>query len=182
MPKDAKKVFSGEIFDVYQWEQKMYDGTIAVFERLKRPDTVSIIPVTQDGKIIIGLQEQPGTKLHFTTIAGRVDLGEDTFEAAKRELLEETGHEAAEWALLHAYQPVTKIDWAIFTFVARGCKRIGEQTLDSGEKIELKFISFEEFVEMAARGDFGEYELRIMAMEAQLDEKMMDTLKKIILG
>jgi len=182
MPDSAKKVFSGKIYDVYQWEQKMYDGSVAVFERLKRADTVSIIPVTVDGQIIVGLQEQPGTQAHFAPIAGRVDAGEETFAAAKRELLEETGYEAAEWSLLHAYQPTMKIEWAIFTFVARGCKQISEQSLDAGEKIELKFLSFEEFIEMAARGDFGEHELKIMALEAKLDEKKMETLRKEVLG
>lgn len=182
MPKAAKKVFTGQIFDVYQWEQKMFDGSVVTFERLQRPDTVSIIPVTHEGKIIVGYQEQPSQKPHFTTIAGRVDPGEEILRAAKRELLEETGYQAAEWELLHSYQPTMKIEWVIFTFVARDCKKVAEQNLDAGEKIELKFVNFDEFIEMAARGDFGEHELKIMALEAKLDAKRMAKLKTALLG
>src|SRR5688572_20587166 len=88
IPDNAKKVFEGVIFDVYQWEQEMYDGTKAVFEKLRRPDTVSIIPVTESGQIIFSYQEQPGTAGAYSTLGGRVDEGEDVLDAAKRELLE----------------------------------------------------------------------------------------------
>ena len=47
MPEHAKKVFSGVMFDVYQWEQEMYDGSTATFEKLTRPDTAQVIPVTK---------------------------------------------------------------------------------------------------------------------------------------
>ena len=43
IPKDARCVFKGVIFEVWQWEQKMFDGSMATFERIKRPDTVVII-------------------------------------------------------------------------------------------------------------------------------------------
>ena len=52
-PPQAKRVFKGMIFDVYQWEQEMYDGSTHTFEKIIRPDTVLVIPVTEDGKIII---------------------------------------------------------------------------------------------------------------------------------
>lgn len=55
-------MFKGVIFDVYQWEQEMFDGTTQTFEKLKRPDTIMVIPVTEDGKIILTEQEQPGKK------------------------------------------------------------------------------------------------------------------------
>ena len=35
VPKQAKRVFKGVIFDVYQWEQEMFDGTKEIFEKLK---------------------------------------------------------------------------------------------------------------------------------------------------
>lgn len=45
IPSHATKVFSGVIFDVYQWEQELFNGNIATFEALRRPSTVIIIPV-----------------------------------------------------------------------------------------------------------------------------------------
>lgn len=41
------------------------------------------------------------------------------FDAAKRELLEETGYEASEWFLYDAVQPASKIEWAVYTLKAK---------------------------------------------------------------
>ena len=60
LPDNAKKVFEGVIFDVYQWEQKMFDGSLETFEKLKRPDTVIVFPIMADGKVLLTKQEQPG--------------------------------------------------------------------------------------------------------------------------
>ena len=50
IPANAKKVFHGVIFDVYQWEQEMFDGTKEIFEKLKRPDTVVVFPCSRTEK------------------------------------------------------------------------------------------------------------------------------------
>src|SRR3989344_2214727 len=181
LPENAKLVFKGVMFDTYQWEVDGYDGSKRIFEKLKRPDTVMIIPITEEGKIIVALQEQPHKPPFIGTIGGRVDEGEDVLETAKRELLEETGYEAKEWVLFDVVQPVSKIEWAIYTFIAKGCKKIAEQDLDGAEKIELKFVSFEEFIDLAVNDDkFGD-EFRIKILEAKLEPTKMEELRKLIL-
>lgn len=181
LPENAKLVFKGILFDTYQWEVNGYDGSRRIFEKLKRPDTAMIIPVTEDGKIIVALQEQPHKPPFIGTVGGRVDEGEEILDAAKRELLEETGYEAKEWILFDAVQPVGKIEWAIYTFIAKGCKKVAEQNLDGAEKIELKFLSFEEFIKLAVNDDkFGD-EFKIKILEAKLDSRKMEEIKKLIL-
>ena len=180
LPESAKLVFKGIMFDTYQWEVDGYDGKKRIFEKLKRPDTAMIIPVTEDGKIIIALQEQPHKSPFIGAIGGRVDEGENVFETAKRELLEETGYEAKEWVLFDAIQPISKIEWAIYTFIAKGCKKVAEQNLDGAEKIELQFIDFEEFVSLAVNDNkFGD-EFKTKILEAKLDQKKMDDFKKLL--
>jgi ADP-ribose pyrophosphatase len=119
IPENAKKVFSGTIFEVYEWDQEMFDGTVKPFQRLKRPDTVSLFPVLPDGRIIIVEETQPDSGTYIGNPGGRVDQGEGILEAAKRELLEETGYDAEEFILLNAVQPVNKIEWAVYTFIAK---------------------------------------------------------------
>jgi 8-oxo-dGTP pyrophosphatase MutT (NUDIX family) len=159
MPKSAKRVFKGVVFDVYQWQQQMFDGTYETFEKIKRVDTVIVLPVTKEGKIILTKQQQPNGKLFTGVAGGRVDEGEGVLAAAKRELLEETGYEAVKFELLDAIQPVGKIDWALYTFIAKGCKKVAEIKPDAGEKIELMPVSFEEFLEISVGENFRDPEI-----------------------
>ena len=178
MPPHAKRVFKGVVFDTYQWEQEMYDGTKKLFEKLKRPDTVVVFPVLSDGRIILIEEEQPGQELSLGSIGGRVDEGEDALAAAKRELLEETGYEAKEWLLFDAAQPISKVEWAIYVFIAKGCRKVEEQNLDGAEKVEMLFVNFDTFVEMILHEEFGDVELKIKLLEAKLDPVKMKALKK----
>lgn len=179
IPENAKCVFKGEIFDVYQWEQKMYDGSTAIFEKLKRLDTAVVFAVLPDGKIILTEQEQPDKDLFIGAAGGRVEEGEDVLEAAKRELLEETGYQADEYILWFAESPVGKIDWTVYNFIAKGVKKVAEQNLDAGEKIKLKIVSFEEFLKMGSDEKFSEKEIIPKILEAKLDPEKMTELKKL---
>lgn len=160
----------------------MFDGSKTVFEKLKRPDTAIVIPVLPNNKILLAEQEQPNKPPYVALLGGRVDEGEDSLTAAKRELVEESGYVSDYWQLFDTVQPIGKIDWTIYTFVARNCKKIGEQKLDAGEKISLKELTFDEFLEMASAPDFYDLGLKMKVLEAKLDPRKMAELKKNILG
>ncbi|HEY1074488.1 MAG TPA: NUDIX hydrolase [Patescibacteria group bacterium] len=184
LPENAKKVFNGIIFDVYQWEQLQFDGTVKIFEKLKRDDTALIIPILEDGNILLLEQEQPGKPPFIGFAGGRIDKGEDPLEGAKRELREETGYEASEWELIDAVQPVSKIEWSVYTYVARGCRPFGSQSLDSGERIQFKPISFDGLVEIMARDDFHDKEgmLGRFALRALYDPSQREQFRKLLYG
>lgn len=180
IPNHAKKVFSGVIFDVYQWQQKMFDGSYKIFEKLTRPDTVAVFPVLDDGRILLIEGKQPGrNKNYIGAPCGRVEKGENVLAAAKRELLEESGYEASKYILWQAEQPITKIEWAVYVFIAKGLKKVADQKLESGEKITLKPVSFDEFVDMATNKHFADKEIVPQLFEAKLDPKKYEKLKKL---
>lgn len=143
IPDNAKAVFVGEIFTVYQWQQEMFDGSFETFEMLKRPDTVVVIAI-DEGKIVTLNEEQPGgTKRKNILPKGRVDPTDmSILEAAQRELREETGMEFSDWRLLQINQPHSKIEWFVYTFVAQ--KKIAQHhpSVDPGEKIEVLWSDF----------------------------------------
>jgi len=181
IPEHAKRVFRGVMFDVYQWEQKMFDGSLSIFEKVKRPDTTIIFPVLSDGKIILSEQEQPGKKPFIGGCGGRIEEGEDVLESAKRELLKESGYEAENFILWNAQQPMGKVEWAVYVFVAKGLKKVAEINPDSGEKIKLISVTLDEFIDIPLRKDiiFAEGEVIPLLLEAKIDSGKMEELREL---
>lgn len=139
IPETARLVFKGMIFDTYQWEQEMYDDSYETFEMLRRPDTVIVIAVNDDGRIVTVHEQQPdGIERFDYAPSGRVDpTDESTLAAAKREMKEETGMEFADWSLIEVNQPEPKIEWFIHIYLAQDLTSKGEPKHDAGEKITV---------------------------------------------
>lgn len=180
LPPQAKQVFNGQIFDVYQWEQPMFDGTVATFEMLKRPNTVQIIAVVGD-TIIINKESQPHKGDFLTLPGGRQDATDATMrEAAKRELLEETGYTSDDMEELYTWSPYNKMEWTVSCFVARNAQKVQSPMLDPGEKIDLLFLSFDEFIHLASSVEFHATELKEHILRMRLNPPELEHFKKIL--
>ncbi len=174
LPENAECKFRGELFDVYQWPQEMFDGSMATFEMLKREDTVVVIAI-HDGKIVITYQTQPRQDWFYDYPGGRHDNpNEDELDAAKRELREETGMIFRNWKLVNVRQPFLKLDWLIYTFLATDFVEQKEQQLDAGEKIEILEVTFDELQEYAKKPN-GKH----LWPEFLRDIKTVDELKNL---
>jgi ADP-ribose pyrophosphatase len=181
LPPQAKRVFKGVVFDVYQWEQELFDGSTAVFEKLKRADTVLVIPVTKDGKILLTEQEQPDKPPFVSFAGGRVEEGEIPETAAAREMLEETGYAAESLELWEITEPHSKIEWRIYTFIGRGCQKSQDPAPDAGERITVKEIGFEEFLSLADNPSFHERNITEAILRAKVDTEKMQELRRRLL-
>jgi ADP-ribose pyrophosphatase len=149
IPKQATRVFKGIIYDVYQWQQKQFDGSETTFEMLKRPDTVKIIAIKND-KIVMLEQEQPNHPLFYDIPGGMHTFENETeLDAAKRELLEETGMSFKTWKLLQVSQFHNKIEQFLYIFLATDFETQTAPKPDAGEKIKVKLVSFDEALELA---------------------------------
>ncbi|MDP2861131.1 MAG: NUDIX hydrolase [bacterium] len=180
LPPNAKLVFKGKIFEVWQWEQKLFDGTTETFEKLRRPDTAQVIPVVGD-KILILEQEQPGKPGPFPSLpGGRCDKNEVPLEAAKREFLEEAGYVSSDWVLWKKQTPVSKIIWTVYTYVARNCRQVKPPKPDAGEKITAKLISFDEFLMFSENLDFYERELAGLLLRCRFDPQAKKEFYKLL--
>ena len=180
IPEDAQKVFKGLIFDVYQWQQKMFDGSVQTFERLKRPDTSQVIATVGD-KILIQTEEQPNAEAPFTSLpGGRHDPGEDALTAAKRELLEETGYVSDDWEMWREVDPVSKIEWTVHTFIARNCRKEKEQHLDAGERVSTRLVNFDDFLALSDDDTFYSPEIVPDLLRMQIDDDEREAFRRFL--
>ena len=179
IPAQAKSVFKGEIFEVFQWPQPLFDGSEATFEMLKRANTSQVI-ATRNGRIIIIEEEQPGKK-YTGLFGGRQEVHETPLQAAQRELVEEGGFTSADWELLTTYEPLGKINWEINIFIARNVTANSTQKLDPGEKISFREVSFEEFLEMIFENnqDFGQFAFDLLYWKFLQPEKLAEFKQKL---
>ena len=143
IPHEATKVFRGTLFDVYQWEQQLYDGSYKTFEMLRRPDTVLVMGVVENKLIIIN-EEQPLRGVSKCLPGGRVDKQDESIlAAAKREAFEETGYTFQNYKLLSMRQPQRKIEWFIHLCLAWDVAEINQPHTDAGERISLDYLTIE---------------------------------------
>ena len=180
IPAHATCVFKGDIFEVWQWEQKMYDGTTKMFERIRRQNTVQIIAI-YGKKIVILEEEQPDYESSYISFpGGRVEKDEEASFAAQRELMEETGLASIDWELWSENRPESKLDWSVYTYIARNVQKMREPSLDSGEKIKIKYLTFEQLLLLPDEKKFRGGSLEIELLRARYDKKARTKLKKAL--
>lgn len=178
---DAKKVHAGPIFDIYQWEQKMYDNSFATFERVREKDGVVGICVTPEKKILLLREEQPGRTEYVGFPGGGLEEGEDPVFAVQRELTEETGYEAKEVIFWRARQLNPTSDRAFFTFIMRGCTPTGQKKSEPGEKIAVSEISFDQMMKIIGTDDtFLHKDIGFYILKEYFGDPEMKEFKKLL--
>lgn len=180
IPDNAKKVFEGVLHDVYHWDQVMFDGSIATFEALKRRDAVTIIAVI-DNKIIINNEEHPGLEKFLSLPSGNSET--QVFpEDAKRELLEESGYVSDSWTQWFTNDVLRyhKLEWNNHYFIAKNLKKVAEQNLDPGERIETLFYTFDEFLELRNNPRFRNKDFIPVLEKAAGSEEEKQKLKALL--
>ncbi|HET9098103.1 MAG TPA: NUDIX domain-containing protein [Candidatus Saccharimonadales bacterium] len=143
IPDGAVKAYEGRIYQHYEWQQELFDGSSQTFEMLKRKDTVSVIGIVND-KILV-IDDNQSFKGHRKSFpGGSVDEADASWlAAAKRELAEETGYGFDSWRLIKVTQPFDEIEWFACLFLAWGNPREFGQNTDAGEQITVASLSFD---------------------------------------
>ncbi|GAA4414426.1 NUDIX hydrolase [Nibrella viscosa] len=123
-----------------------------------RPDVVLTFPITADNQVIFVRQYKHAAGDIFIELPGGViDEGETSpAEAAKRELLEETGYVTDDIEpLLEVIDNPTKDTNRIYFFLARNVRKVAEQDLDESEAIEVLTVPLTEVEAMVLSGQIN---------------------------
>jgi ADP-ribose pyrophosphatase len=120
------------------------------------PDFVNVVAVTEEGQYLCFRQTKYGIDgTSLAPMGGYMDPGEDPLAAARRELLEETGYEAAEWIPLGRYRvDASRGAGTAHFFLARGARRITEVNSDDLEEQELLTLTQDEMEGALMAGQF----------------------------
>lgn len=122
---------------------------------LESSDWVNVIPVDDEGRIVVVRQYRHGTRSVTVEIPGGViEPGEAPEAGARRELREETGYEAGELELIGVVEPNPAIlTNATYTFLAKGVQKVAGLDLDQAEDIDVGLLELTEIQAMIDRGE-----------------------------
>jgi ADP-ribose pyrophosphatase len=133
-----EELFKGRLLHAVRDTVRLPDGKFALREYIIHPGAVLVVPLLPDGRVVLERQYRyPVRQVMIEVPAGKIDAGEDLLECAKRELLEETGYTASEWAyagkLAHC---IGYSDEHIHIYFARGLAA-GAAQPDEGEFLDV---------------------------------------------
>jgi ADP-ribose pyrophosphatase len=141
-----RRIFTLEELECYHPEKKITHN----FAIINTADWINIVPLTDDNRFILIRQHRLGTdEITVETPAGLIEGDEQPEPAAQRELLEETGYAPKKMILLKKLTANPSImNNSIYFFLARGCRKVAEQNLDSAENIEIQLHPLSDVLRM----------------------------------
>ncbi len=169
----SRQIMDGTVLRVYCDEVRLPNGAPARRELIRHVGAVCIVPVTDDGRVIIERQYRYPVDRIITEIpAGKLnDKQEDPLLAAQRELREETGLTASHWESLGIFYPAPAYsDETIHMFLAKGL-HLGAQQLDADEFLEVTSVPLADLAEQILRGEIPDLKTQAAVLRAYLMER-----------
>lgn len=153
----SEDIYVGRVMALRSDEVVMPGGRVAVREILEHPGAVAIVALDADDRVMMIHQYRHALGRRLLELpAGLLDVkGEDPVEAARRELVEESGLEATDWSVLVdvATSPGFS-DESVRVYLARGLTEVGRPDLGDDEESEIatRWVSLSVAVRMALSG------------------------------
>jgi ADP-ribose pyrophosphatase len=136
-------------------ECELPDGQIIVPHLLEYDDEIMVFALTKNQKVVFIEQYRHGVQEVILELpGGSVDDGESPLEAAKRELMEETGYASDTFIEVGCGSPNPAIYTnRIYSILAIDAEKIGKQSAHDAETVDITLITLDEVIAMAKRGD-----------------------------
>lgn len=166
---DSNLVYDGKIIKLYKDTALLENNKKVIREVIKHPGGVCVVPLTENGDILMVTQFRYPTGMILTEIpAGKLEWGENHLECGKRELKEETGCTAEKFEYLGCLLPTPAYDTeVIHMYLARGLSQ-SEQQLDDDEFLDVKRIPFEKAIEMVMNGEIIDAKTQLAIVKTKI--------------
>ena len=172
---EREEIYKGHIVNLVRDKVLLPNGKESVREVCLHIGAVAIIPILDDGRVVMERQfRYPHGRVFLEIPAGKLDSrDEDTLSAAKRELREETGATAERYTDLGVMIPSPAIlAERINIYLAEGLS-FGDRELDDDEFLDVEFIPLEELYGMVLRGEIEDAKTAIAVMKAYAIKKQL---------
>lgn len=150
----SEDIFKGKLLHVKRDTVRLPDDGTATREYIVHPGAVMIVPRLPDGKLLFERQYRyPLDRVFIEFPAGKIDPDEAPEACARRELLEETGYQAASWSYVSTLHPlITYSTERIDIYLADDLTHVGAK-LDHGEFVETFSATLDEALAWLDRGE-----------------------------
>ncbi len=149
----SEQVFDGRLLKVYRDKVELTNGDTSSREFIHHPGGAAVVALDSEGNVYLERQfRYPYHKVVTEIPAGKLEPGEDPFDAIRRELREEIGATAGRWDALGCIMPsVGYTDEMLHLYLARDLT-FGDRHLDQDEFLEPFKMPFGEALAQAADG------------------------------
>lgn len=166
---DTSVVYEGAFLRIRKDRAALPDGSIHGREWVMHPGAAAMLALGDDGRVLIVRQYRYAMRQVYVELpAGKIDAGENALQTAKRELLEETGYVAREWAHLTQIHPAIGFSNELLDiYVARGLELRDKARPDAGELLEVDWVSVGWLVDELRAGRLPDVKTHIAVMHLQ---------------
>ncbi len=164
----SEDIFDGVILHVKRDQVSLPNGNLTVREVIRHIGAVCVIPVLDNGDVIVERQYRyPLDRVILEIPAGKLDApDEDRLSAIQRELREETGYTADDWTVIGDFHPAPAYsDEYITMYLARGLHK-GAQDLDADEFLDVCTMPLKDLVSDVMDGKISDAKTQVCILKA----------------
>lgn len=164
----SNQMVEGGLMTVMRDQVRLPSGREGLREYILHPGAVLIVPILPNGNLLFERQFRYPLRQAFIELpAGKIDPGEDVLTTGQRELLEETGFEAAEWIKLGLQHPCIGYSNEVIHMYLATCLQAKAHQRDEDEAMDLLELSLAQALQMVFDGQITDGKTIVALMFAK---------------